>query len=279
MNLTDSSVLTTTHFAPTEVAPDTFVIHDHAGEHQSPMIVPVNALVIRGAEPVVVDTGKPDNEEQFLADVFSLVEPDDVHWVFITHDDIDHTGNLDALLAACPNATVVVNWYLAERMGPTLGAPPSRQRWVGDGESFDVGDRTLHAVRPPVYDSPTTRGLFDPTTGVYWASDAFGTPIPPPAPVRHVADLDPTFWDEGVATFSQYLAPWITLVDDRRYQASIDRIAALAPSVLVACHSPIVERRQVDRALDTVRRAPCATVAPQPGQDVLESIQQATALC
>mgnify|MGYP003296853863 CR=1 FL=1 len=29
---------------------------------------------------------------QFLADVFSIVEPEDVRWIFLSHDDVDHSG-------------------------------------------------------------------------------------------------------------------------------------------------------------------------------------------
>ena len=176
-----------TRYEPTEIAPDTFVIHDHHGEGQAPVSVALNTMVIRGAEPVVVDTGVADNREQYLADVFSLVEPDDIRWVFISHDDIDHTGNLNALMELAPNATLVVNWFMAERMGGALEVPPTRQRWVGDGERIDVGDRTLLAVRPPIFDSPTTRGLFDPTTGVYWSSDSFATPMLQPVTQRRRA--------------------------------------------------------------------------------------------
>ena len=73
-------------------------------------------------------------------------------------------------------------------MGESLEVPLTRQRWVGDGEGLDVGDRILRAIRPPVFDSPTTRGLYDPTTGVYWASDSFATPML--APVRTVDEID-----------------------------------------------------------------------------------------
>src|SRR5215210_54579 len=107
---------TKTHLEPTLIAPETFLIHDHEGEGTAPVRVPLNTMVIRGAEPVVVDTGMAENREQFLADVFSLVEPEDVRWVFISHDDVDHTGNLNARMAACPNAVAVVNWFITERM-------------------------------------------------------------------------------------------------------------------------------------------------------------------
>ena len=77
-----------------------------------------------------------------------------------------------------PERHLVASWFLCERLQlERVEVSPLRWRWVGDGESFDAGDRTMLAVRPPLYDSPTTRGLFDTTTGVYWASDCYSTPV------------------------------------------------------------------------------------------------------
>lgn len=267
---------TKTRFEPTEIARDTFLIHDHQGEGEGPVSIGLNSMVIRAAEPVVVDTGMAENQEQFLADVFSIVEPDDIRWLFISHDDVDHTGNVNALMAAAPNATLVVNWFITERMGQSLAVHPARQRWVGDGEGLDVGDRTLRAIRPPVFDSPTTRGLYDPTTGVYWGSDGFATPMP--VPVTQVTDLDQAGWLHGINTFDRYVSPWLELVDDRRFQATVDRIEALAPAVIAGCHTPaITGRDQVAAALSATRRSPSADVPAQPDQAVLQQIQQALA--
>jgi flavorubredoxin len=264
-----------THLTPTRIAPETFLIHDHEGEGRAPVCVAVNSMVIRGAEPVVVDTGAAENRKQFFDDVFGIVEPDDVRWMFISHDDVDHTGNVNALMAACPNATLVINWFMVERMGASLQVPPDRWRWLGDGEALDVGDRVLQAVRPPVFDSPTTRGLFDPTSGVYWGSDSFASPML--QPTRDVADLDREFWAEGVATFSKYVSPWLDLVDDKRYQDTVDRVAALRPSVITGCHTPVIRGARVAEVIEVTRRTPSMTVAPQPDQSVLEQIQRTLA--
>jgi flavorubredoxin len=260
-----------TRFEPTEIAPDTFLVHDHQGEGEAPVSVALNTMVIRAAEPVVVDTGMMENREQYLADVFSVVEPEDIRWVFISHDDVDHTGNVNALLEAAPNATLVIDWFMQERMGASLEVPASRWRWVKDGDGLDVGDRTLQVVRPPVFDSGTTRGLFDPATGVYWGSDAFASPMA--TPVRNVADLDFGQWLEGIHTFAQYISPWLGLVDAAKFQRTVDRIAALQPKVLVGCHSPVVEGSYVGEAINATRTAPWATVPPQPDQSVLDAIQ------
>jgi flavorubredoxin len=265
------TTLPKTRLAPTQIASETFLIHDHNGEGTAPVMVPLNSMVIRGAEPMVVDTGMPENRDQFLADVFSLVAPEDIRWVFISHDDIDHTGNLNALMELAPNATAIVNWFMWERMGASLEVSPMRMRWVGDGEKIDIGDRVLTAVRPPVYDSPTTRGLYDPTTGVYWASDSFAAPMLSVTP--HVADMDLGFWREGMTMFNQYVSPWLQLVDDEKFQLTVDRIEALGATAIVGCHTPIIGRDLVGEAIDITRKSADAIVAPQPDQAVLDQIQ------
>jgi flavorubredoxin len=260
-----------TYHPPFSIAPDTFVVHAALGEGTAPVAVHVNAMVIRGAQPVVVDTGAPVSREQYLRDVFSIVEPDDVRWIFISHEDVDHVGNLASLIEACPNATIVGSWFLMERMGAEgLCAPPTRWRWIGDGESFDAGDRTLHAIRPPLYDSPTTRGLFDPSTGVYWASDCFAAPVMQPSVT--VEELDPGFWAEGFAMFQVYNSPWVSLLDPTRYAAEVDRFARLGVRTIATCHSPSITEAYVDKAIQMLRDVPGANVPPQPGQPVLDQI-------
>src|SRR5687768_6967771 len=95
--------------SPVPVAPDTFLIPNLAAAGDA--VLMVNSLVIRGEEPIVVDTGAPIHREHWLEQVFSLVEPEDIRWVFLSHDDGDHTGGLREVLAAAPNAALVTNFF------------------------------------------------------------------------------------------------------------------------------------------------------------------------
>src|SRR5690349_15225628 len=92
---------------PVLIAPETFVIQHHHPQEEDMGVVHINSMVIRGAEPLVVDTDSPTNREQYLQDVFALVELQDVRWIFVSHEDFDHIGNLHEMLDACPNATLV----------------------------------------------------------------------------------------------------------------------------------------------------------------------------
>lgn len=260
-----------THYPPVEVAPDTFLFQATWGEGAAPQAVNLNSMLIRGSEPVVVDTGSPVQREQYLNELFNLVEPDDVRWVYISHDDADHVGSVNEVMAACPNATLITTWFMCERMGVEgFNVPPFRWRWVGDGEKLDAGDRTLVALRPPLYDSPTTRGLFDPTTGVYWASDCYATPVE--RAVTFAEELDPGFWSAGFTTFQGWISPWVQLVDQYAFGAQCDRIEQLGVTTIASCHSPTIRGAQVAEAFRMMRGLPTADVPPQPGQLVLEEM-------
>jgi flavorubredoxin len=193
----------------------------------------------------------------------------------LSHDDVDHTGNLDEAMTACPNAKLVCNWAMVERHTNCFEFPLERCQWIMHGDAFDVGDRTLHALRPPVYDSPTTRGLYDPTTGVYWAVDTFATPLPDPD--MGIADLDPEAWQFGMHLFALgAVSPWLTMLDADKYGKYVDTTQNLDITTIAACHTPVIEGEYIERAFAMVREFPTLDAPPLPDQSVLDQIIAAT---
>lgn len=267
-----AAIAPTVRAEPTQVAPDTFVIHHVQEALGQPLFVYLNSMVIKGEEPVIVDTGTIGNRKQWLEDVFSIVEPADVKWVFLSHDDVDHTGNLEEVLAACPNATLVSSWAITERHTNAFNFPLERCHWINDGEGFEAGDRRLVAVRPPLYDSPTTRGLFDEKTGVYWGVDAFACPMPGGV-MENASEFDSGFWAEGMAMFMYHaLSPWLGVVDPVKFAADCDRVQALGAKTIATAHSPVIDDSQSDKAFQIMRDLPSVPAPPCPNNDVLQAI-------
>lgn len=267
----------TIHIPPTQIARDTYVVHQvqpALGERQ---FVCLDSMVILGREPVVVDTGTLANRARWLDDVFGLVHPNDVRWIFLSHDDVDHTGNLDDALAACANARLVCDWAMVERLTSCFDLPLERCRWVSHGDSFDAGDRLLHAVRPPVFDSATTRGLYDPTTGVYWAADAFATPIPDAE--AGIADLDRAAWSHGLHRFAfGAVSPWLAMLDPVKFERSVDEVQRLGIITIASAHSPVIEGRFVEEAFRRIRELPSLEPPRLPDQSALDQIVAVTSL-
>ena len=150
----------------------------HVGEDLQPLTVHMNSMVIHGREPIVVDTRCPIHRDQYLDDLFAIVEAHDVRWVCISHNDVDHDGNLHQVIDACPNATVVASWFLCERL-QLERVEVSPLRGVGL-----VTASPLTPVTTPCWPCghrcttrQPTRGLLDTTKGVYWATDCYSTPV------------------------------------------------------------------------------------------------------
>jgi flavorubredoxin len=255
--------------APYRIAPDTWVIPELvAGPPDT--VVPLNSMVITGAEPVIVDTGNELSRPQWLDAAFSIVDPADVRWVFLSHDDHDHIGNLVPVLEACPRATLVTTHFTVVRTVRAMELPLARMRWVNPGESFDAGDRTLVAVRPPVFDGPTTRGLYDSASGVYWAVDTFAALAP-----HHVVDaaeVPHDLWQDSLLQFGQMVSPWTAMLDDAKYQAAVDAVVALGATTVAGGHTPALRGDRLVEAFDLVRRLPSLSEVEWLGQADLDAI-------
>ncbi len=262
-----------THVPATEpvlIAPETFLIPNLAPAGEG-FFLPVNSMLIRGAEPVIVDTGAPVHRELWLEKVFALVEPSDVRWIFLSHDDGDHTGALIDVLEMCPRATFVTNFFSVERLALEKPAIPlERMRWVDEGDSFDAGDRTLHLFKPPIFDGPTTRGLYDPTTATMWVVDSF--PCPVPGPTLDVHDLDRGYVAETVPAMNSLVSPWHQWLDPEVYRRHVDDVESLGVLAVASAHGPVLTGDAIHEAFDTARAIAGKPIIPGPGQPLLDEL-------
>ena len=254
---------------PYRVTDDTWIIPQLFTAGPDALIA-VNSMIITGSEPTIVDTGGALNRERWLQAAWSIVDPADVRWIFLSHDDHDHVGNLLEVLDACPQATLVTNFWGVERLRTDYNLPLHRCRWINDGERFDAGDRSFVAVLPPVFDSPATRGLYDTSNGVYWASDCFASLLT--HPVTDAADLSRDFWTEIFLTVHSMFAPWHPFLDVAKFDAHVDRTAALDATAIASAHGPVLRGPMVKEAIELVRQLSRSAPAPMPGQADLDAM-------
>jgi flavorubredoxin len=259
---------------PYRVADDTYVIPQI--EFVPPFgFLYLNSMVILGKEPVLVDTGTPIYRERWLAHVFSLVDPKDVRWIYLSHDDRDHTGNLLQVLEACPNATLVTDWFSVGRLSDSYLLPLPRCRFLNEEESLEIGDRALTAVRPPFFDSPTTRGLYDARTGVYWSADCFSAIIPHAA--EDAADIAAAAYREGFLAVNRLNHPWHNWLDEAKWGRQVDRLQSLAINTIATGHGPAIHGKMVAETFAMIREIPTLERWPLPTQRDLEAMLAAMA--
>ena len=220
--------------------------------------------------PVLVDTGLPTERDDFLERLWSVVEPEDLSCVFLTHEDHDHAGNLLAVLEAAPRARLVTNYVTVGKLLEAGTLPLDRIAVVNPGDRVPGTDRELAVLRPPAYDSPGTVGLHDVRTGAVFTVDAFGTYLR--ELVDRLEDVPEAEALAGLVDFNRANHPWTVLADAARFGEAVAALGRLAPTVLLSSHGvPAAER--TPSLLDAMARLPGMEPYVPPDQDRFEQLK------
>lgn len=232
-------------------------------------ILPINAFVLKAAEPVLVDTGQPLLSDEFLAQLSSVIDPADLRWLWLTHADPDHIGSLHRLLQEAPNLRVATTFLAVGKLSLSRPLPPERVYLLNPGQSLAVGDRTLTAVRPPTFDAPETMGFHDPQSGALFSADCFGALMS--EPTADAGGIDAESLRAGMVTWTTIDAPWLHMTDYNQFTGTLGRIRDLAPSVILSSHLPVARNmnEQLLRHLASARTAEPFVGLDQAGLEAL----------
>lgn len=250
--------------APYQAGPDVHVL-----PHNLPLpgvgVLPVNAYVLLAEEPVLVDTGLAADSGDFIDALTSIVDPKTLRWVWLTHDDADHTGNIQRVFELAPHARLATPAFSALRMASWWPVPLDRVHAIRAGDRLPVGDRTLRAVAPPVYDNPMSTGLLDEATGTLFSVDSFGALLPEPA--QDAADVPEDALTGGMLAWATSDSPWAHLVDRRRFAEVLDGVRRLQPTRILSSHLPAASGTSTERFLQVLESVPDAEPAVAPGHE------------
>jgi Metallo-beta-lactamase superfamily len=233
----------------------------------------INAFVLHAAEPVVIDTGLGLSDRDFLENLGSVIDPQDVRWIWLTHPDRDHTGGLFRLLEAAPRARLVTTYGGVGIMSCERPLPLDRVYLLNPGQTLDVGDRTLTGVRPPLFDNPATVGVYDGRSRTLFSSDCFGAPLATAglAGSNDVGDVPRDALRAGQLLWATVDSSWVHTVDTDRYMATIQPLRALDPENILSTHLPPAFGRTPE-FLEMLAAAPHADPFIGPDQKELEQM-------
>ncbi len=233
-------------------------------------LVPINAFVIHGSEPILVDTGSVVESGEFMPALRAVIDPADLKWIWLTHTDADHTGSLHQLLAENPQIRVITTFLGVGIMSLSAPLPMDRVYLVNPGQKITLGDRTLTAIKPPAFDNPSTTGFYDEKSGVFFSSDCFGALLS--AIPQNAADLSDEDLREGQVFWATLDAPWLHKVDRSAFARELNGVRKMAPKMVLSSHLPAAPGYMTERLLASLAAAPTAQPFFGPDQAALEQM-------
>jgi flavorubredoxin len=236
--------------------------------------IPINAFVLHGTQPLLVDTGSVVDSDEFMSTLRTVIDPGDLEWIWLTHTDFDHIGSLHRLLAENPRLRVITTFLGVGIMGLSAPLPMDRVFLLNAGQTITVGERTLTAVKPPVFDNPVTTGFHDSASGALFSADCFGALLS--SVPESAAEISEAELREGQVFWATIDSPWLAKVDAAGFAKELDAIRAIEPTMILSSHLPAAPGRMMDQLLGSLAAAPLAQPFVGPDQAALEQMLAST---
>ena len=114
-----------------------------------------NSFFIDAEKKVVIDTVKKTFHEDFIQKLSTLTDPSEIEYIICNHTEPDHSGSLTYLLDMAPNATVIGSGQALNYLSEMIGRPFKSMK-IKDGDSLDLGNKTLRFIGAPNLHWPDT---------------------------------------------------------------------------------------------------------------------------
>jgi flavorubredoxin len=133
-----------------------------------------NAFLVQGEKTAVIETSKNRFATEYLDNLRYLVDLKKIDYVILNHMEPDHSGSLAKLLAETPQAQVVVS-RTGEHFVKNILNRDVQPMKVGDGDSLDLGGKTLQFIHAPFLHWPDSMFTFIPEDGILMPCDFLGS--------------------------------------------------------------------------------------------------------
>lgn len=211
-----------------------------------------NAYLIRDEETLLFDTLTPVGEDAVVEQVDRLLEGRDLDYLAISHPEANHAGNTGAILDAFPEATLVAPERGSHHDMFGLG---DDDILVGDGDTIDLGTRTVEFIDPLFYDHGMTTWMREVTTDTLFTVDFLGFEHVPGECLEFADEIDTPVPPSRLERFNSYAFTWLRYVDTDETDAALDAIIdGIDPAMIAPAHGQVI-REEPAEYLERMRTA------------------------
>jgi flavorubredoxin len=188
-----------------------------------------NAYLVRGRDKsVLIDTVEPAMLHVLMANLEAVPSID---YVVSHHVEQDHSGSLPQVLAKYPGAVVLCSEKAKPMLVDHLGLDEARIRVVKDGETLDLGGRTLEFIYTPWVHWPETMCSYLREERILFSCDFFGS---------HAACSELYVRDEALVLndakryYAEIMMPFRTTI-----KANIAKVETRPIDLIAPSHGPV----------------------------------------
>jgi flavorubredoxin len=229
------------------------VKHRFEGLWPLPHGVSYNSYLIEDERVALIDTIDACFTERLLAAIRGVIGERPVDYLIINHMEPDHSAAIHAVLRTYPNITIVGNAKTLQMVDGFYGIGSETKAntlTVNDGDTLNLGARTLRFFLIPMVHWPETMVTHCDTDRLVFSGDAFGTFGALDGGITDTQMDTSRFWDDMVRYYSNIVGKYGVPV-----QNALKKLAPLLPlSTVCPTHGPVWTAKDFPRVLDLYDR-------------------------
>jgi len=136
--------------------------------------VSYNAYLIDDEKRAIIDLSKGLKTDEFFDRISEIVAVSEIDYVIINHMEPDHTGVLRTLRRIAPDVAILGSAKTKQMLESFYGITEN-VRVVNDGETLELGRRTLQFFSTPFVHWPETMVTYETSHRILFSCDAFGS--------------------------------------------------------------------------------------------------------
>lgn len=203
-----------------------------------------NAYLVMGEQKrALIDTTNPGFETSFEDRIRQVTNPAELDYVIMNHAEPDHAGGIPYVMALAKNAKLITTKIGARMADRYYKVPADRTRTVADGDTLDLGGKTLRFIEAPMLHWPETMFTYLPEDRILFSCDFFGSHL-----ARGLYDDEV---DDLIVHAQKYFGE-IVMPFRNMAQKALEKIKALQMDRIAPSHGPIY--RNPERILEPYNR-------------------------
>jgi flavorubredoxin len=187
-------------------------------------------LVVGTSKKALIDTVNPGFENELDERIRKVVDPSDLDYVIMNHAEPDHAGSIPYMMSINSKAKLITSSKGAKMAQTFYKVPENRIKAVTDGETIDLGGKTLRFIEAPMLHWPETMFTYVPENKILFPCDFFGL---------HVAEGLYDDEVEDMIIFAQRYFGEIMMPFRFNAQKAMEKIKDLKIDIIAPSHGPI----------------------------------------
>ncbi len=187
-----------------------------------------NSFIVKGKDKTaLIDTVDPTKTNELLDNLKKLDV--DIDYIVINHAEQDHSGTIPKILKKYSDAIIVTNTKCKEFLSEFLPLTDAKFRVVGDGDSLDLGGKTLEFIITPWVHWPDTMVTYLNENKILFSCDFFGS---------HLATSE-LFSNEDIYKlakryYAEIMMPFRTIITK-----NLEKLENLNIDIIAPSHGPL----------------------------------------